>query len=196
LFNSFKNHCVSLKKKTFGLYRKPPPPQPTPTGPPIRSATSPIRREFESTFRRKSTADQIMRSTNQKPTSSPRRKLLHLLMRRKFRALYKARKPDRRPKTKIPTVADALSSRPRPAPHEPRTVCQTRPPPQSVKTITISAPSPHGTRTLPRQGEGEETKGVKKKIEIEIEIVLTTALNTSSLPSTFVAKIYAYLQSS
>jgi hypothetical protein len=167
-----------------------------PTGPPIRSATSPIRREFESTFRRKSTTDQIMRSTNQKPTSSPRRKLLYLLMRRKFRALYKARKPGRRPKTKIPTVADALSSRPRPAPHEPRTACQIRPPPQSVKTITISAPSPHGTRTLLRQGEGEETKGVKKKIEIEIEIVLTTALNTSSLPFTFVAKFYAYLQSS
>jgi hypothetical protein len=167
-----------------------------PTGPPIRSATSPIRREFESTFRRKSTTDQIMRSTNQKPTSIPRRKLLYLLIRRKFRALYKARKPGRRPKTKIPTVADALSSRPRPAPHEPRTACQTRPPPQSVKTITISAASPHGTRTLLRQGEGVETKGVKKKIEIEIEIGDGSEEVLKAVVRTFVAELYTYLQSS
>jgi hypothetical protein len=188
--------CITEKKKAFGLYRKPPPPQPMPTGPPIRSATSPIRREVESTFRRKSTTDQIMRSTNQKPTSIPRRKLLYLLIRRKFRALYKARKPGRRPKTKIPTVADALSSRPRPAPHEPRTACQTRPPPQSVKTITISAASPHGTRTLLRQGEGVETKGVKKKIEIEIEIGDGSEEVLKAVVRTFVAELYTYLQSS
>jgi hypothetical protein len=119
-------------------------------------------------------------------------------MRRKFRALYKARKPGRRPKTKIPTIADALSSRPRPAPHEPRTACQTRPPPQSVKTITISAPSPHGTRTLLRQGESEETKGVKKKIEIEIEIEIGHGSEEvlKAVVRTFVVEFYAYLQSS